>query len=393
VSNLRIPAEARQAQHLPPQAVRLSAVVMVHPSRIERARALRARHPELALGIVVDPAPDASPSPLRTAKLAWRAIADDATHHLVVQDDALLPDCFPASLRSAIAAMPEHALCLFTEWGSATSYVVRLATFIDAAWAAVVDHYVPSVALVLPAQVARAFAEAAAAPTPQDDVALRGFLSDVGTKAYIAVPNLVDHLPGPSLTGNDRMGARRSVCYLSDWRGDLAWTTRVIEPRVVPFFSWTRGLPGCLVREDGWGRHWRRTPPDWLLRARGLDTAEVVGLGRVTIAPWLRGDSLAVPPNLVFGLWVTAFEQGVELAGLIDGDLAALDVALARPAVQRALATMPAGALRMFVAAERLAAVQPDLERLIRRGVRQGFEASRTARGGDAADQSSRGGT
>src|SRR5258706_7233679 len=98
-------------------AIRLSAAVMTHPRRLEAARALRARHPDLNLQLVVDPRPDEPPNALRTARAAWRAVGAGATHHLVVQDDMLLVDGIGALLQQAAAELPTQVLSLFTEWG------------------------------------------------------------------------------------------------------------------------------------------------------------------------------------------------------------------------------------------------------------------------------------
>ena len=138
-----------------PPEVRLSAVVMTHPRRRAAAEALRDLHPDLDLGIVVDPDPDGPPDALRTARLAWSAVRDDATHHLVVQDDMRLIDGFAAHAARAAAAMPGQVLCFFTEWGSRTSHALRLATLEGASWVPVIDPYVPTTALLLPAEVAQ----------------------------------------------------------------------------------------------------------------------------------------------------------------------------------------------------------------------------------------------
>src|SRR5262245_51611110 len=137
----------------------LSAVVMTHPRRIAAAEALRQRHPELDLGIIVDPDPGGAPDALRTARLAWAAAGEHATHHLVIQADMLLVDGFAKQLHAAIEAMPDGLLCLFSEWGSRTSHAVRLAAIAGASWVPVLDPYIPTAAHVLPAKLSRLLAE------------------------------------------------------------------------------------------------------------------------------------------------------------------------------------------------------------------------------------------
>src|SRR5581483_4321990 len=123
------------------------------------AQALRRRHPELDLRIIVDPDPGGTPNALRTARAAWRAVRPGATHHLVVQDDMLLVDGFAKHVRAAAEAMPHELLCFFSEWGSRTSHAVRLAALAGASWTPVLDPYVPTAAHLLPASVAQLVAE------------------------------------------------------------------------------------------------------------------------------------------------------------------------------------------------------------------------------------------
>src|SRR4051812_27366794 len=101
----------------PPTAFpRISVAVMYHPAR----EGMLSRIAQACLPLrpvpVADPAPDAFPSPLRTAKRAWAALGADATHHLVLQDDVLLVDGFSAHLHEAVAARPHDALALYAHW-------------------------------------------------------------------------------------------------------------------------------------------------------------------------------------------------------------------------------------------------------------------------------------
>jgi hypothetical protein len=263
------------------EQVRISAVIMAHPSRASRARRLRDQHPELGFGIVTDPDPGGTPSALRTARVAWGAADDGCTHHLVVQDDAVLSAGFAGAVRAAAAARPDDALCLFTEWGSATSFVVRLAALAGYAWAEIMEHYAPAVAAVLPTPVARAFATDHTADGPQDDV----------------------------------MGARRSACFGAT-PGEL--TGPVLEPSLVPYFSWTEGHPFCSVRQDMAGRSWRRESPRWFLGQHGLASEPVIRLGQTAISPLM---GCGIPPIQLFGLWTTAFGLGLQAATLGSGPL------------------------------------------------------------------------
>jgi hypothetical protein len=339
--------------HAVETAVRLSAVVMTHPSRLTRATALCARHPDLGLRVVVDPDPGAGPSALRTARLAWAAADPTATHHLVVQDDAILVPDAAARIGAAVAQRPGDAISLFTEWGSVTASTVRLAALTGAAWAEVTEHYTPTVAAVLPVALAHGFA-AFGTDAPQDDVALRAYLLGEGVAQFVPVPNLADHDPGVSLTGNDVMGARRSVCFLPDAAPVGGGTVR---PDVLPYFSWFEGRALCYVRADPAGAGWRRELPAWFFAHHGIDAATVTAAGRDRVR---RDAAGPVPPIMLFGLWLTACQLGVSAGAAADP---------ATPVAAEALRTLPWGGLRRFCTTEQVTAAEPVLAALVADGV------------------------
>jgi len=122
----------------------LHAVVMAHPRRLSSAEALRERHPELDMTIMFDPEPDAEPSALRAARLAWASAPAGATHLLVVQDDMVLVPDIQRHVLSAASIMPSSVLSFFTEWGSRTGHALRLASVLGGSWVEVIDPYVPT---------------------------------------------------------------------------------------------------------------------------------------------------------------------------------------------------------------------------------------------------------
>src|SRR5437660_12652471 len=128
---------------------------MTHPARVQSAERLGAEHRDRDLRIACDPAPELGPATLRTARAAWAMVAPHATHHLVIQDDVILPDRFFEHVAAALACRPDSALAFFAEWGCATATAIRVAALRGASWAEVVDWYVPTQALALPAAVAR----------------------------------------------------------------------------------------------------------------------------------------------------------------------------------------------------------------------------------------------
>ena len=93
--------------------VRVSTAIMAHPSRQDRAQALRDALKNFVLEHPGNPAPDSPPSALRTASVARATHAPDATHHLVLQDDVSLPTGFHEALLEAVRRQPDtgHLHC------------------------------------------------------------------------------------------------------------------------------------------------------------------------------------------------------------------------------------------------------------------------------------------
>lgn len=346
--------------------LRLSTVIMAHPRRRAAAEALGEAHPALAARVVTDPEPLGPPSALRTARLAWRSVAPDATHHLVLQDDAVLRPDFADTVAALAAARPRDSVSLFTEWGSRTANAVRAAALLGHAWAPVVDDYLPSVALVLPAALAGGFEEyaaAKAAPDATDDVTLLDYLQDVDRVVPVAGP--VDHANPPSLVGNDVMGPRSAACLAP--AGDPGGSV-LPAMRAVPYFCWWEQLAVVYLRDPASPDGWRRVPAEEALLERGI--------GRERVVAALRGALAGVPHRelihdrvsdvLLAEVWTTAYALGVvtrDLGGFPD---------LARPAAREALATLAPGALRRVVPVRWLAAVGELLYPLVAAAVLEG---------------------
>jgi hypothetical protein len=360
-----------------PQDIHLSAAVMTHPSRREQAEHLRDRYPELELAIVMDPAPENGSSALRTSMVAWSAVADGATHHLVLQDDAAPCEDFLPKLKAAIAAAPDDAVCLFTEWGSETSYLVRLALMHNLAWAEVVDHYVPTVALAMPAPLASGFGKFSGFDGPQDDYAVRMFLAGKGVRARITAPNLVDHGTLPTLFDiyqtQHPLGPRHSVCPWPSGLAGVDWAGEPLALPAIPYFCWMSGRPVCVVRDPESMHGWGRKPVRWLLDRYDVAMEPVAKQGHAAVAA-LRSDLSDVDVRLLFGLWLTAFGLGLLLAGSTDDP----DEVLEAPLVAHALGTMAPGALKGLVAQDRLTAHAGRLHAFVTGGVRRGHEWVRT---------------
>ncbi|MGW5674166.1 hypothetical protein ACWEV4_03660 [Streptomyces sp. NPDC003860] len=351
---------------------RLSGAVMTHPKRLPAAEALAESAPPGALRVVMDPDPGGRPSVLRTALAAWSAIEEDATHHLVVQDDMLLSESFFERARAAVREMPDAALALFALWDARNGAAVRLAAMSGARWVGSVNEYFPCVAIVLPREVATGFVEYGRQRLDAwpDDILMYRYLRDRGIPSYVSVPSLAEHDDRGSISGNAFRGPRRSVCFLPDDRPGNEGT-RLEGLRVVPFFK--HGVAQCAVRQDGPG------PERWLhlecesyvegsgIRVQRLDSA-MLGLTEVQDREAVRGT------------WLTSFTLGLVhrragRGGALDPD--------ADPVLAEALATIGPGGISHRRSEEQIAEVRDGLARVARAGLEAGLAAGerRTAAG------------
>lgn len=357
-----------------PCDLRLSAVIMAHPRRRAAAEALGEAHPALAARVVTDPDPQGPPSALRTARLAWQSVSADATHHLVLQDDAVLPPGFAHTVTALAAARPRDSVSLFTEWGSRTANAVRAAALLGHAWAPVVDDYLPSVALVLPAELALGFEEYAAAkatPEATDDVTLLDYLRGIGKVVPVAGP--VDHANPPSLVGNDVMGPRSAACFAPS--GELDGSV-LPAMRAVPYFCWWEQLAVVYLSDPASPDGWRRVPAEEALLEQGIGREQVVASLRTALESVAHREFIhdRVSDVLLAEVWTTAYSLGVVTRGL--GGFPDLG----RPSARAALATLAPGALRRVVPVRRLAAVGEALYPLVAAAVLRGA-ADAEARG------------
>ncbi|WP_144679427.1 hypothetical protein [Cellulosimicrobium sp. TH-20] len=344
---------------------------MTHPSRAERAYRLRAAHPDLDLQVVVDPEPDGPPTAWRTARAAWAAVPSRATHHLVVQDDVLLAAGTRDWLLGAIRARPHEALCLFVEWGARTAHAVRVAALLGQGWTAVVDDYVPCVALVLPAEVARgydAYALAETSPDTPDDVVLRKYLARAEMTAVAPTRGPVEHDTDTSLVGNSVMGLRRAVSFGGD---DAPAPSSPCLPALdqVPYYDWWDQQAALFIpdatTEDGWAR--LRGGP--ALARFGMTPARLSDecgrlLRALAGAPRLLD---VVSRILVDEIYFVSF-----LVGAIARSTGPVVPFPGDPVATAALATLPHGALRRVLPAHRLDEVAELLGPVVEAGVRHG---------------------
>ncbi|MFF1381498.1 hypothetical protein [Streptomyces sp. NPDC058308] len=357
--------------------IRISAAVMSHPRRSSAARALAARFPELDISVVLDPEPDGPPNALRAARLAWAAVSPDATHHLVLQDDALPAERFLERLHHLVAARPEAALSLFTEWGSRSSYALRIAAMLGHDLAPVVDDYVPCVALVLPAEVARGFDEYVQAKIEAeqpDDLALLHYLTDQGTPTLVPVAQLVDHDNGPSLVGNSVHGPRRAACLVPPQHAPLPLAPSLLTGlETVPYYDfWGQYSDACVPDPSSLDGRVRSSARVYLAE-RGVPQEELYSGLRAALggSPGraLLGDT--VSEVVLTEIWIVSFLLGFIAAELEGRGGTTLD--LTGPVAATALATLAPGAIRRVVPTHRLPAVGALMTSLVLDAVRDGI--------------------
>jgi hypothetical protein len=292
--------------------------------------------------VVTDPDPDGIPSPLRTAKVAWAAVSDDATHHLVVQDDVSPARDMAHSVPHLITARPDHGIALYVNWNSPqNSYLMRRAALAESPWAYLSAHeYTPLLGFLLPATKALGLA-AHLATLPDrlrdDDEAVTPFCRAQGIPVVATVPNLLEHRGDRSLAGNDSHGSRHSVIRASAFRANRQYwlqadkVTRALKshtqshaprPYAVELVAST-----CRIRfvrsdtreviEHAFGWHWR----DWC-QLTGIRAVEIISswrdaLGDLKLPGWSQA---AVHSQPALELWAACFLLGVDTAYALHND-------------------------------------------------------------------------
>ncbi len=174
----------------------LAVRVQHHPSR---AHLLDDLLPRLAgLAPVVIPDPGGRRSTWRTHRLCLESTPDDATHLLVVQDDAWPCVYFAERVHAAIREKPDRIIALFVSGIGPIARRVNLARKERAPWMEMPSMtYVPLVAVVYPAEVARAIPEFADAKKitvgRADDAVVGQFCRAHRLTACAPLPSLVEH--------------------------------------------------------------------------------------------------------------------------------------------------------------------------------------------------------
>lgn len=349
---------------------------MTHPGRIEAARSLAKSIVELSPKIVVDPAPTGRT--IDNAVRAWNAVEDDATHHLVLQDDCHVCSGFVPMLRSAIGEMPHCALSFFTTWSSRTSNVVRIAALRGSRWAEICDYYLPCVALVLPAWMARSFSLSELNGVDlEDDSALLEYTTKHDVRAYMHVPNLVQHSELPTVARN-RVGTRLSVCFHDDATAIGVGRGVTEAGNILPIFSWYRRQNYWLYRGAARQQWYEINSEESVLEYIGIDLDEVRDHYK-KIRQTQPGVIGIVDDGSQYALWLSAFGLGMAAAG--SGN-----VYLNTDAARIALETLAPGAWRLMVADHVIARHRVALAKFVTAAVELGVSYVKTGQAGPIHD-------
>ncbi|MEV6930397.1 hypothetical protein AB0M46_38755 [Dactylosporangium sp. NPDC051485] len=360
--------------------IRVSTVVMAHPSRRHQAEQLQRRHADLDIQIVLDPEPDGEPATLRTAKLAWNTVREDATHQLVLQQDVQLCVGFTAAMHQALRVAPEGAIALHGNWVMPTAQAVRLAAFTGASWTQVVDPRSPTQALIIPAPLARQFAGYAERYSDDmpDNRAMFEFLMEHGLKTYIAVPNLVEHRTGQSLLLNDLFhGIRSSAVFpLGHDLGAEPFSGAIAAPPAVAHMG--MGDFESLCHYEPLGRAERSTMNiNEVLFPAGMTTLELEEAFASDLNYHPEAVKTGFGPSLLFQFWLTSFTQGIIARGMLEpAGTTTFDKQLdTAPWARLALGSFAASSLRRTCPGETLLDTAARITPLCITGMRAGFAA------------------
>jgi hypothetical protein len=208
----------------------LSVSIQHHPSRSD----LLHRTQHLGGEIVCDPDPNGARNPWRTYRECLYRTPRDATHRLVLQDDAIVCDHFLEAMQLVLEVRPDNMLALFVPGSHRIAALEMLQAcdrdecffpfpFGSGSW-------IPVVALVWPSNVIPEFLEWADTKYPvvkrrADDAIVGQFARERQKVVLATVPSLVDHPDDvPSLIGNRiNERSRQAVCMVDGDARERGW--------------------------------------------------------------------------------------------------------------------------------------------------------------------------
>lgn len=193
--------------------VRLSVAIMAHPKRQRYMPYLLRKLGATQDRIVMD----RENNRWDTGRRSQLHFDPDATHHVVVQDDAIVCEDFIEGLTNAIKSKPSHPISLYTgkvrPLGPFVDRMVRQAHNLGRTWIRM-DGPLWGVAVCAPVHLIEDMVAACdkMVNTPNYDMRMVKYYQSKGIKCYYTIPSLVSHRVGaddPSLVPGRGSGSGR----------------------------------------------------------------------------------------------------------------------------------------------------------------------------------------
>lgn len=243
--------------------MKLSVAIMAHPRRSTYVEELRGQ-----LGRDVPVVWDRNNDRYDTGRAAVLACDPGATHHLVLQDDAILCRDFLAAAERAAEVVPDEPISFFYSHGSnqahqRTNQIARTTRM--PSWVRFEGPWW-GVAVMFPTELIPEMVRHADAPraTRAYDKRLSLALRRMNVACHYVLPSLVDHrLDGPSMIEGREQEDRRAIAFIGREKSGLS-------------LPWDR-MP---VREAFRGRPIKRRAPS----VRSVPIQKVPSTGQVSIA-------------------------------------------------------------------------------------------------------------
>jgi hypothetical protein len=248
--------------------VKLSASIMAHVDRSREATELWA---DLVYGVdrnvsiswdMIQPASGDADRVWGTARVGWSLglATEGGTHHVLIQDDALVCADFLAGLEQALAFVPENAI-VSPYLGKAINVPTRWETVANRATAAGArwirsDTVMWGVCLVMPtALIPEMVAWADKRSGRPDDMRVGGFAKANGLEVWYPWPSLVDHRADMASLTKHRARDRVARRFHTGSALELDWSGPVVTDPVLARRTAGRSGPSQRVEDSRLSRH------------------------------------------------------------------------------------------------------------------------------------------
>lgn len=173
-----------------------------------------------------------------TGRRALLAFNPEASHHLVIQDDAVVPRGLAAACERIIQHVPPTVpVSLYMGKARIQPEKFSMMPVVDAARrTGAVFAVFPGpwwgVGIIVPTadiEAIVAYGDENPKRQPNYDLRIAQFYDSKGTDCYYTMPSIVDHRPGPSLIG--RRGSQRHALWSLDRPlSDVDWSAGTVRP-------------------------------------------------------------------------------------------------------------------------------------------------------------------